>query len=321
MKCSKCGSELPNNAKFCTNCGNVLEHHSDNNVTEENDAAEKIFCPQCGAQLIYSQKFCAKCGAINPRFKFTSYDCSSFKDSIKKEEINNTESVTNKEIIENPTSDKMISFIEKIIKRIKEDRSLRIFLIAILVIAIVLICIFVPLSQHNRKQNYEEETQVTTTVRERVTDDELKQLQRDGKESVKQAANAETNDVSFQNWYVIKGDKGANYLCTYLVTKSYPKFPGAYTDEESGERINGSNASDSLYSYVTYVYYKNVYSQNGEICYEEAEMPKNRKFIPLNDYTSTFPSQKKYEITAPGYQSEDDIFDDLGLKLSDFVKF
>lgn len=294
MKCSKCGSEMPNNAKFCTNCGNVLEHHSDNNVTEENDAAEKIFCPQCGAQLIYSQKFCAKCGAINPRFKFTSNDCSSFKDSIKKEEINNTESVTNKEIIENPTSDKMISFIEKIIKRIKEDRSLRILLIAILVIAIVL-CIFVPLSQHNRKQNYEEETQVTTTVRERVTDDELKQLQRDGKESVKQAANAETNDVSFQNWYVIKGDKGANYLCTYLVTKSYPKFPGAYTDEESGERINGSNASDSLYSYVTYVYYKNVYSQNGEICYEEAEMPKNR------------------------YQSEDDIFDDLGLKLSDFV--
>lgn len=45
-KCPKCGSNLPNNAKFCAECGTKLENK----------------CPKCGAVNSIGAKFCPECG-------------------------------------------------------------------------------------------------------------------------------------------------------------------------------------------------------------------------------------------------------------------
>ena len=50
-KCSKCGSTLPANAKFCLECGAKIEPLSDN----------EMICPHCG-QKTAKGKFCIECG-------------------------------------------------------------------------------------------------------------------------------------------------------------------------------------------------------------------------------------------------------------------
>lgn len=45
-KCPRCGANLPNNAKFCAECGTKLENK----------------CPKCGAVNSINAKFCPECG-------------------------------------------------------------------------------------------------------------------------------------------------------------------------------------------------------------------------------------------------------------------
>lgn len=49
MKCSGCGNEIPEGAKFCPECGTA--------------ANSERFCSECGYQLMSDQKFCPQCGA------------------------------------------------------------------------------------------------------------------------------------------------------------------------------------------------------------------------------------------------------------------
>lgn len=51
IKCTKCGYELSDGAKFCGNCGTTVEAVS-----------EKKFCAKCGSQLKPEAKFCGVCG-------------------------------------------------------------------------------------------------------------------------------------------------------------------------------------------------------------------------------------------------------------------
>lgn len=51
IKCAKCGSDLPENAKFCLQCGEKVVSLSDN----------EIICPSCGAKTPKG-KFCVECG-------------------------------------------------------------------------------------------------------------------------------------------------------------------------------------------------------------------------------------------------------------------
>ncbi len=54
VSCAKCGTPLPQNAKFCLNCGEKVSAQP---------AASSIVCPKCGAQLPSGAKFCIECGA------------------------------------------------------------------------------------------------------------------------------------------------------------------------------------------------------------------------------------------------------------------
>lgn len=65
MYCQKCGSELPENAKFCNKCGqalNQVEPPKTNNLKYKN----LITCRSCGALVAKSAKACPKCGAKTP---------------------------------------------------------------------------------------------------------------------------------------------------------------------------------------------------------------------------------------------------------------
>jgi len=46
--CNNCGTENPDNARFCEECGNKLD---------------LIYCPRCGHGNPSNAKFCLECGA------------------------------------------------------------------------------------------------------------------------------------------------------------------------------------------------------------------------------------------------------------------
>src|SRR3989442_13028973 len=46
MRCASCGSENPEGAKFCIECGSALKNR----------------CPSCGLENLPQAKFCAECG-------------------------------------------------------------------------------------------------------------------------------------------------------------------------------------------------------------------------------------------------------------------
>lgn len=52
MKCLNCGSELPDNAVFCDNCGQKIQ----------DEQPRIIFCGNCGAELEAGMDFCGECG-------------------------------------------------------------------------------------------------------------------------------------------------------------------------------------------------------------------------------------------------------------------
>lgn len=51
IKCVKCGTQIPSNAKFCSNCGEKVE------------IPKKLFCSECGQPISPEAKFCIHCGA------------------------------------------------------------------------------------------------------------------------------------------------------------------------------------------------------------------------------------------------------------------
>ena len=56
-KCAKCGADLPQNAKFCLECGEKVAP----------PAAATVICPECGHKFITA---CPKCGATVSSGKF-----------------------------------------------------------------------------------------------------------------------------------------------------------------------------------------------------------------------------------------------------------
>lgn len=59
--CINCGQELPNDAKFCSNCGNSINEHSSimrRTVYE----GEMHKCPNCGGYLNAFETKCTECG-------------------------------------------------------------------------------------------------------------------------------------------------------------------------------------------------------------------------------------------------------------------
>lgn len=63
LTCSKCNSPIPNQSKFCLNCGEKVVIQNSNNIT----------CPKCG-KSVPSGKFCLECGY---KFVRTCPKCNS----------------------------------------------------------------------------------------------------------------------------------------------------------------------------------------------------------------------------------------------------
>ncbi|MBR5518820.1 MAG: SPFH domain-containing protein [Clostridia bacterium] len=71
VKCNNCGKEVPENAKFCLECGSKIEVVAENKVVCPKcgkKTAKGKFCMECGAKL---QSLCPKCGKeLTPEAKF-----------------------------------------------------------------------------------------------------------------------------------------------------------------------------------------------------------------------------------------------------------
>lgn len=61
MFCSECGENLPDNARFCLQCGRPMSEDTTTPMSET--AKPSVFCTKCGEKLNVSAKFCLKCGA------------------------------------------------------------------------------------------------------------------------------------------------------------------------------------------------------------------------------------------------------------------
>lgn len=54
MKCGKCGIEIKEGTKFCTNCGSKVD-----------ELPSKKYCAKCGKELNSNEKFCKSCGQMS----------------------------------------------------------------------------------------------------------------------------------------------------------------------------------------------------------------------------------------------------------------
>lgn len=64
MKCTNCNNEIPNDSKYCKNCGTKILKIESNNVKEE-----KTICNNCGSDISECSNFCKQCGhAINSQY-------------------------------------------------------------------------------------------------------------------------------------------------------------------------------------------------------------------------------------------------------------
>ena len=76
IKCNNCGKEVPDNAKFCLECGSKIEVLAENEMICPNcgkktakgkfcmECGEKLqaVCPNCGKEVTTGAKFCLECG-------------------------------------------------------------------------------------------------------------------------------------------------------------------------------------------------------------------------------------------------------------------
>ena len=85
MFCSRCGIEIPDDARFCHKCGYQIPFGTESTVPEKNSLS--LRCPDCGAQLTYGTEIdhvtCNFCGSV-----IMINDEAAKKDRILKAESN-----------------------------------------------------------------------------------------------------------------------------------------------------------------------------------------------------------------------------------------
>jgi len=63
-QCARCGSDVPNGAVFCPECGaKCTKEETEEPQDEGSEKPKKLYCTNCGAVVAPEFKFCAACGA------------------------------------------------------------------------------------------------------------------------------------------------------------------------------------------------------------------------------------------------------------------
>lgn len=57
MKCPSCGLEVPDDTRFCSNCGSSMDH-----AKKGVEEVKAVYCRNCGEKLPEGTVFCTNCG-------------------------------------------------------------------------------------------------------------------------------------------------------------------------------------------------------------------------------------------------------------------
>lgn len=88
MFCKKCGKKIPDNSKFCLECGYEVDSKD---ITPDNQN-KTVFCTNCGNQLSATANFCSACGykTNNNSNQFDTHNEKKSLFSAKKAIVRNT---------------------------------------------------------------------------------------------------------------------------------------------------------------------------------------------------------------------------------------
>lgn len=78
MKCTSCGVEVPDDAKFCSNCGSSFEYMKQDSEEVKVEVINTVYCRNCGVRLSEGEVSCTNCGtsiktSVKPKLVLASW--------------------------------------------------------------------------------------------------------------------------------------------------------------------------------------------------------------------------------------------------------
>ena len=297
MKCSNCGSEVPDTDRFCVHCGNDLEKQR----AEQFAAAS--YCSECGAPLQKDFKFCVACGAPVPDSASelkeppavssevpTDVEADTSEINVPAQDLAMTGPIPCDSSAETKNENATFSAEEGTAateygaKKEKKKKIWLIVLIAVLVLAIIAVCLvfFLPNNKNANvktvnslaEQNINDSNGTATvpTRRLNVNSDTVfeDKLRSDGYNRIEETRSSWRNP---DLWYTLSSvsgpiQRGNDIIYTYYVELDY----------------DGWDCIDNIPGYYTYVKFVNVYVQNGDVHYEDVKKPQGKILNLCNSY-------------------------------------
>ncbi len=126
MKCSKCGFEVADGAKFCKSCGAEIEAVNEN----------KNICSACGYENKTNAKFCVKCGN-NMANKVTEQVVTTESVNVDYQDDYNIPQIVNPAPVKPVVQEEPQQFYEDVVKEKKSSSKGKTAIIVILVLIIL----------------------------------------------------------------------------------------------------------------------------------------------------------------------------------------
>lgn len=227
MICSKCGSNVPDDSKFCVRCGSKIEKVE---VVKKEEAPQNAVCCKCGATLNPGAKFCSKCGSTQTDKKVESAT------AVQEQKVSKPAVAPQQPVASTPIE----TSNEPKKKKSKKGLIIVILLLLILGIAVGAVYYFVVIQGINPLESLSSKTDVSEEKEDEDEDD--------GKEDKKsdEESSAEKESDDSKEAEAEKGD-------VTLLDPAKLLVADAKTEYEAKNYVDGAipNSKDAINQFVT----------------------------------------------------------------------